>query len=562
MDELADITQARYDRNFRDRHLLHGVVEYWAARKPDADAICNATRGTRLTWGELDRVSRLLAGHLHRAGFRQGDFFATSLPLLNEHILLEYACFRAGVIHVPLDLRLAPAEVLRCLGLVRPKGFACLGKTPAADFGALARAVREHCPSVEQLWVFCTPEEAPGGAASFFQVMAAALADPAECHVQIEPGDGAQVIFTTGSTGSPKPALLTHRGITSQNLCLGTAFRFGEDQRVLVNLPPSHVGCQSELMMTTLFTGGMVVTLEVFDAATSLEAIGNHRVTLLGQIPAMFQLAWRHADYGRRDLSSLQTVAYGGQAVSRAFLEKLLTMAPRAATGLGLTEASGFCTYTPLTRDLDVLGASLGYAAPLYPLSIREPMGGDGAAGAALPDGTIGHVCFKGPQTFAGYLNDPEATSRVLSSDGYLYTGDLGWRDAAGLHFSGRAKWVIKPGGNLVFPGDVEEHFCRLTEKVASCGVVGVEHALWSEGIVAFVEKRPGIELTEPELRRHARALTSYMRPLHYVIVGPGGLPLNRVAKIDTLRLKTLAEEEVRQLRQRGRWDRGPVEEP
>ena len=172
-----------------------------------------------------------------------------------------------------------------------------------------------------------------------------------------------------------------------------------------------------------------------------------------------------------------------------------------------------------------------------------------------MPDGEVGMVCFRGPQTFLGYVNDPEATRKSISSDGYLYTGDMGYKDELGLHFSGRAKWVIKPAGNQVFPGDVENHICALAEKVSNCGVVGAEHRLWSEGIIAFVEKKPGVELDPAELRRHARTLTSYMRPLHYVILEPGGLPLNRAAKVDYVKLSEMAKAEAEALRARGRWD-------
>jgi acyl-CoA synthetase (AMP-forming)/AMP-acid ligase II len=557
----SHITQAHFDAHYSGRRLIHSSADYWSARKPNELAVINATRGTTLSWGELDRMSRALAGHLERLGLCKGDKVATSLPLLNEHIVLEYACFRAGLVLIPLDLRLHPAEVLRCLGLTRPRVFACLGKTPAADFGALASAVKEHCPFVEHIWMFCQPDQATGGAEAFSSVISAAMAEPCETSATVEPGDGALIIFTTGSTGSPKPALLTHEGVTAQNLCLGTGFDFNENQRVMVNLPPSHVGCQTELMMTCLFMGGTVVSLEIFDPGKTIEAIETHKVTLLGQIPAMFHMMWRHPEYDKRDLSSLKVAVYGGQSVPRPFLEKLRTMAPLIGTGLGLTETSGFCTYTPLTGDVDEIAAGLGFDMPIYPMTIREPIHGSGAAGAELPAGQIGHVCFKGVQTFAGYANDPKATAAALSADGYLYTGDLGFVDEKGLHFSGRAKWVIKPAGNQVFPGDIEEHFAKLSEKVAACGVVGVDHSLWSEAVFAFIEKRPGVELTEVELRRHARGLTSYMRPLHYVILEPGTLPLNRVAKVDTLRLKDLALEEVRRLRERGRWDRQPVED-
>jgi acyl-CoA synthetase (AMP-forming)/AMP-acid ligase II len=317
------------------------------------------------------------------------------------------------------------------------------------------------------------------------------------------------------------------------------------------------VGGQAEVLMTTLFMGGTAVTLEVFDAVKSLEAIERLGVTLIGQIPAMFQMEWRTADYGRRNLASLRTAVYGGQAVSRPFLDEMLKMAPQISTGLGLTETSGFCTYTALTGDLGELARGIGWAMPAYPMSIRQPMKGDGSAGAEVSAGEIGHVCFSGPQTFLGYVNDPEATAATLAKDGWLYTGDMGRVDEHGLHFSGRAKWVLKPSGYQVFPGDVETHFSSLAGKVANIGVVGHPHRRWSEGIIAFVEKRPGADLTEAALRKHARSLTAYMRPLHYVILEPGAMPLNRTAKVDVVRLQELAKEEVNRLRERGRWDAG-----
>src|ERR1039457_4164136 len=138
------VTLEQFEAGYRDRHLIHAAVDHWAAQRPGDIAILNASRGTGLTWAELQRGSMALAAELSRMGFRNGDFLAASLPLLNEHILLEYACFRLGVIHAPLDLRLQPAEVLRCLGLIRTTGY-------AFHFAALGEAVHQHCDSVEHL---------------------------------------------------------------------------------------------------------------------------------------------------------------------------------------------------------------------------------------------------------------------------------------------------------------------------------------------------------------------------------------------------------------------------
>jgi acyl-CoA synthetase (AMP-forming)/AMP-acid ligase II len=193
---------------------------------------------------------------------------------------------------------------------------------------------------------------------------------------------------------------------------------------------------------------------------------------------------------------------------------------------------------------------------PVYPASIRREMRSDGFAGNESPAGEIGHICFRGPQTFLGYLDDPAATANTVSKDGFLYTGDLGYKDADGIHLSGRAKWVIKPSGYQVFPADVEAHICALADKVACCAVVGVEHAVLSEAIVAFVEKRPGAELPVPMLEKHARALASYMRPRHYVLLEAGAMPLNRAAKADYVRLLELARREIEVLRTQGKWDR------
>jgi acyl-CoA synthetase (AMP-forming)/AMP-acid ligase II len=552
MSILDTLTLENYERDFASRHLIHGAPAHWAAEDPEGLAIINASRGTTLTWAQLDHLSTAVAWHLLHAGFRKGDFFATSLPFLTEHIVLEYGCFKAGVIHAPLDLRLPVAEVIRSLTQIRARGFAFLGPTPMADFRELGKAVQQMCPFVETLVQFSEEDPIPGArSAREF------LAPPAPAALpQIAPTDGAQVIFTTGSTGSPKAALLSHRAITAQNLCLGSAFGFGRNKRTLVNLPPSHVGGQSELLMSTLFMGGTAVVLEIFDAAKSIAAIEQHRVTLLGQIPAMFAMEWRLGSYAQADLSSLEIAVYGGQAVSRQFLEQLARTAPAIGTGLGLTETAGFCTYTLPGATVDDLAASIGYAAPLYPLSIREPMQADGSAGAELAPGASGHVCFRGPQNFSGYVNDPAATAACLSTDGWLYTGDIGTCDERGLHFQGRAKFILKPAGYQVFPGDIEAAVNSLSSKVANCGVTAAPHEIRTDGIIAFVERRAEAELSEDELRNHTRDLPPYMRPLAYVILDPGALPLNRSAKIDYLRLNQMAREEAEKLRAQRKWDR------
>jgi len=566
---VPQFTLDDYESAFADRHLLHGVVAKWAKDRPDAPALLSADGNRTVTWSQFDCFTTALARELLRLGFAKGDFLVTSLPMSVDHVLLEYSCFKIGVIVAPLDLRLSPAEVIRALEILHPRGYVCLGLKPPFDFRDLWRTVQQRCPWIERSIALDSDEAIPGtlSFASLAEpawLAAAADYDATILDPSLTEDHGALVIFTTGSTGSPKPALLSHRNITVQNMCMCGAF-FGGDRgtRALVNLPPSHVGGQTELLMSPLFGGGTAVLLEVFDANRSLRAVAQTRVEILGQIPAMFNLEWMLKDYERHDLSSLRFAAYGGNAVSRTFVDQLATMAPVIGTGLGLTEAAGFCTYIQAGAEgREAILAGLGQDMPIYPCSIRQPMRDDGNAGDELPSGTIGHVCFRGPQTFLGYVNDPASTAQAIARDGFLYTGDLGYKDDAGLHLTGREKWVIKSLGFQIFPGDVEMQICTLAEKVANCVVVGVAHSVVSEAVVAIVEKRPAVELSLQELDRHARSLPSYMRPRHWIILEPGQMPLNRVVKPDYMRAQEMARHEIALLRARGDWDTAYTKAP
>lgn len=556
------------DQSCRERcdALLPNIADYvtrYARERPDAIALIEHNTGARVTWKRLELSVNAFAAKLLAAGFRKGDVLATSLPLLKEHVFLLLACYRIGVILAPLDLRLRPGEILAACEKLRPKGYFFAG-APAVR--SVVKEVIGKVPSVK-LWVQFQAEPdhiLPGAvwAKEFTKhigvtyLLSRLTGSVRRARRKVGKRDGCLVIFTTGSTGSPKAALLCHEGILVQNVGLAVGFDFRPEDRVLVNLPPSHVGCTTELLGTALAAGATAVLLWIFDAEKSLEAIEKHRVTMLGQIPALFNLEWHHKRYAEFDLSSLRAAIYGGQSVPRAFLDKLRSMAPAIGTGLGLTETSGFCTYTAPGATAEDLAASLGHDMPLCPLSVREPMNPDGSAGKEKAPGEIGHICFTGPQLFLGYLNDPEATRAAISTDGVLYTGDLGAYKERGLKLAGRAKLTLKPKGFQVFPGDVEDRVVTtLSDRVRAAACVGVEHAIWSEAIVLFVECHEGKTVTTAEVHQACQALASYARPSHVELLAAGELPLNRVAKTDYLALKERAQGIVDGLRKRGGWD-------
>lgn len=574
---IPQVTWKYFEDEYFDRHLVHEVLEKWAREKPNDVAFTSYNTGQEFTWQQFDKAATALAYKLIDMGMGKGDYIATSLPFLPEHIFLMYGCFKIGAIIVPLDLRLKPNEVLRCVGLVKAKIYAHLGETDVADFSKIAEAVRDNQEHIEYFIQFSVPDACIEGKREEKVLSAWQVAKEAEeiykaveedekpfikekyeaLHSDVKEPDGCMVIYTTGSTGYPKPALLSHQGITVQNLCLALGFGMTEDDCMLVNLPPSHVGGQTEQLMTPWFMGGRNIVLDIFQADLSLDAVQKYKTTLFGQIPAMFNLQWRLPNYNTYDLSSLKFALYGGQAVDRQFLEKLKAMAPKFGTGLGLTELSGFCTYTPLDGTVDDILASVGHAMPITPISIREPMKSDGTAGAEKAKGEIGEICFSGPQVFLGYVNDPENTKKTISSDGWCYTGDLGFYDDEGLHFSGRSKLMIKPKGYNVFPTEVENFISdALKDKVENIGVVGHKHEVFSEAIIAFVEKKKGVNLAVQDVNEACKEMAAYKRPSHIVILEFNDMPLNRVNKTDYVALQSYAAKEVEKLRSEGKWDK------
>ncbi|MDD4998349.1 MAG: class I adenylate-forming enzyme family protein [Syntrophales bacterium] len=555
-------------RMYRD--LLPNIADYvalYAKERPKDTAIIEHNTGATVTWKQFDTSVNAFAAKLLSIGLVKGDIVATSLPLLKEHIYLIYACYRIGLIVAPLDLRLKAGEIITCMQKMKPKAYFFLGKTPVVDFRPTIREVMAACPGIRH-WVQFQKEadqimEGAVGVAEFTRdIKKVYLLNLLAGRVKkarrlVGKRDACLIIFTTGSTGSPKPALLCHENILVQYIGLCVGFEMKSSDRMLINLPPSHVGCTTEQLGTVLFGGGVAVILHIFDAKLSLDAIAKHRTTIIGQIPALFNMEWRLADYGKYDLSSLRFAIYGGQAVSREFLVRMKTMAPRIGTGLGLTETAGFCTYTNVDADVDELAQGIGYDSPLCPITIRDFMKADGTAGSEKPQGEVGEICFSGPQIFLGYLGDPENTAKTISKDGFCYTGDVGYYDEKGLHFSGRAKLVIKPKGYQVFPEDVENHIQeKLKDRAGMVAIVGVEHEVFSEGIMAFVESKEEKAITPEEVLAACSDISAYSRPSHVVILKPGEIPLNRVAKTDYLNLRERATAIVRELRTEGKWDR------
>ena len=555
--------------------LLNSYVEKWAKETPDKPALIQHEDGKTITYKKFETMVDFFALRLLDMGIKKGDRVATMLVLVPEHILLMYACFKIGAIIAPLDVRLKENEVVRDLDKIKPKAFFFLGKTPIIDFREIGKAVRDNCSSVEHLVQF-TPDPEPGdiidGAVAITDMMAKGKIvclkvknifsrQLEKAYAKVDTKTPALIIFTTGTTGEPKPAVMCHENIIVQNEILYRGVDMdGSSMIMLVNLPPSHVGCVTEQLMTTLYAGGTAILLRIFDPKLTLEAIEKHRVNAFGQIPTQFRIEWALPEYEDYDLSSLEYAIYGGSAVDTVFLNKLAEMAPNFGTGIGMTETAGFYTFTPKGISVEEMAGQVGRSFDdLAPVTIRKPVNDDGTAGEEISDGEVGEICVSGPIVFQGYYDMPAETDRAISKDGWLYTGDMGYFKDMGsyraLYLAGRQKFVIKQKGYQVFPDEVQD-FIASHQKVDVVDVVGVKHNVFDEGIFVFIRPKKGETLTADEIMEHCQNIASYKRPQH-VEIWPEDkdFPLTRVAKVDKKELKVLAESIVEDLRKEGKWD-------
>jgi fatty-acyl-CoA synthase len=558
---------------------LNDYVEKWARLTPERVVLIQHEDGKTFTYKQFASLVDFFALRLLDMGIRKGDRVATMLVLVPEHIALMYACFKIGAICAPIDLRLKEHEVVRDLDKIKPVAFFFLGNTPVRDFRLVGKQIQQDCPYIHHLVQF-TPNPQPGdilpGALSITDMMDKKrlvwlkLKDLlahglASTYAYIDAQTPALIIYTTGTTGAPKPAVLCHHNIIVQNEVLARGTDMGQDTRVLINLPPSHVGCVTENLMTTFYVGGSAVLLRIFDVKLTLEAIPKNQVNTLGMIPTQFRLCWSHPDYATTDVSSLKFVVYGGSSVDVAFLQKMASMAPKFGTGIGMTESGGFVTFTPPGISIEEMAGQVGRFFPdLGPVSIRKPMNPDGSAGDELPDGETAEICYHPPIVFMGYYNQPEATAQAISKEGILYTGDLGYfqakksseiGDYRALYLSGRRKFIIKQSGYQVFPDEVEG-FIATHPRVDIADVEGVPHEIFGEAIFAFVRPKPGAALTPEEVLEHCKGIASYKRP-QFVEIWPADqpLPLTRSAKVDKIEMNRLALEIVARLRAAGKWD-------
>jgi fatty-acyl-CoA synthase len=461
-------------------------------------------RGVETTYAELDERSDRLAAGLLAAGVQPGDRVATLTGTSPEHVVGFFACAKAGLVLLPLNWRLTPAELSYQLEDAEPAVLLA-----ADEHAETAGALHERVAGLEEL-------ATPGGER---------LPDVAD-------DDGLLLVYTSGTTGRPKGALLTHANCFWTNLSFDRVAGIADDDVVLSVLPQFHCGGWNVQPLLAWWKGARVVLEPSFDAARALELIASARVTTMMGVPANYLFMANDPAFASADLSSLSRAVVGGAPMPEALLETWHARGVEIVQGYGLTEAAPNVLCLP-PEDATRKRGFAGKPYPHVDVALRDPESGRFVDGPGE-----GELVVRGPNVFAGYWRDAEATAAAFA-DGWLLTGDVAARDEEGYYrIAGRLKDMVISGGENVYPAELENVLHEHAD-VAEAAVVGVPDERWGEACLAFVVLADGASATPEELLAFCRErLAKYKVPreIRFVERLPRNA-LNKVAKSELLEL-------------------------
>ena len=496
---------------------LRDVLAGHVARQPGRTFLVAPETGRTLSYRELDRQARLLARWLCAAGLRRGDKVGLFLHNGYQTALLYLATMVAGCVIAPLNLLAGRSQLAYVLGHCD-----CKVLFTAREYEAqLAEALKEVR---RPIGVIVIDPDAPSLFLS--ERLPKAEFEPVAAE------DPALLMYTSGTTGTPKGALLTHANLLAVARAVADWHRLTRNDRCLSSLPLYHINGQVIATVTPFVSGGSIVAPHRFSVSTWWEIVERHRPTWINLVPTIIAYLLNAAD-ATRSTRRFPWVRFGRSASAalppehhRAFER---TFGIPVIEAMGMTESSSivFCNpQDPAKRKYGTPGVPCGCEAKVVELE----------TGRALPPGQAGEICLRGPNVMHAFYNSPEQTAKAFDAEGWLRTGDLGYRDADGFYFiTGRLKELIIKGGENIAPREIDEALLR-HPAVLEAAAVGVPDTNYGQDILACVVLRDGAAATEAELREFClRELGRYKTPRAFKFLAE--LPKGPSGKIQRLKL-------------------------
>ena len=512
-----------------DARRIGECVSFHAAREPGREAAVHGR--TRLAYRDLDRAVTRWAAALLAAGVARGDRVASLAPPSTEWLAVMLATTEIGAVWTGYHPRYRLPEFRHVTGLAEPSVLIAFRRIHGRDYaGELKALMREH-PSIRHVVTLDEPLEGAVTAAEFLSAGATVAAHDLErVRRAVDLDDTAVLIFTSGTTGRPKAAMITHRALLTGAAVENEHWPM-DRPRLLHMMPVNHIAGVGMVGVFGLYIGGTLVFQDRFDAGDLLRLLEEERIDHVLGSPVQFHMMANHRDLETRDLSRLKFITWGGAPMASRLVGRLRSLPGELHTSYGMTELGLYVTYSALDADLDALSRTIGKPHPGFEIRVAD------TSGAIAGPGGQGEIQARGDWLLAGYFRDPEATAGAYTADGWFRTGDVVkvWPDG-NLEIVGRTKEMYISGGFNIYPREVEITI-EAHPDVGLVAVLGVPDETYGEVGHAFVEPKPGASLDAAELDEWCRErLANYKTPKRFEVRAE--LPRLPIGKIDKQALK------------------------
>ena len=532
---------------------LGGFLRRQAARHGDRPFVIGDDE--TLTYADVDERATKLADGLASIGVRRGDRVGMIMANHLEFAPIKFAIARAGAVAVPFNYLYRTDElayVLRqseCNALITMSSFGGLDQLGMLD--AIAPGWEhgggDRLPALRRVVVLPADDRTRTGTMTLLELEAAGAAAPGGAHDgDVSPGDDGDILYTSGTTGSPKGVVVSHDAPVRTAYASALTRAYGDGRRVLFSLPCYHMFGYVEGLLAVMHVGGAVIPRLSFSAADYLASVERHRANDMLAVPTMAVALLEHPDRFTRDLSSLDAILCGAAPAPTWVWERAgAELGIREiTTGYGMTECGGSMVLTrpedPLERHTTTVGRPkmAGVAGmPDHADALCVYAVADVSTGALLPEGAEGELVSRGPTHMRGFWNKPEETGQA-QRDGWLHSGDLGLvRPDGYLQLTGRSKELYKSGGELVMPKEIEE-LVTLQPGVSQAFAIGVPDERWGEAGCLWIVPERGAEVDTAAILALCREkLARFKVPKHVIVSGADELPTTPTGKVQKFRL-------------------------
>ncbi len=533
MSETAPIALS-YDRGPATPPLITSTIganlAATAAAFGDREAMVDVTSGRRWSYDELLTDVRSLAAGLLRAGLQRGDRVGIWAPNCPEWTLVQYATAEIGVVLVTVNPAYRVHELEFVLNQAGVRMLVAASAFKTSDYAAMVAEVAPRCAALADVVILGDERwsELTAGGTDL-----GAVADAAS---GLDPHDPVNIQYTSGTTGFPKGATLSHSNILNNGYLVGELCGYTEADRVCIPVPFYHCfGMVMGNLACTTHGATMVIPAPGFDPAATLRAVATERCTSLYGVPTMFIAELGLTDFASFDLTSLRTGIMAGSPCPAQVMREVMSTMHMDEVGIayGMTETSPVSLQTRTDDSVERRVETVGRVGPHLEVQVVDPVTGE-----QVPRGEIGELCTRGYSVMLGYWEQPEKTAEVLGGDGWMHTGDLATMDTDGyVAITGRIKDLVIRGGENVYPREVEE-FLYSHPDIRDAQVIGVPDARYGEELMVWVQLRPGAaDLTAEALRAFCEGkLAHYKIPRHVHVVDE--FPMTVTGKVRKVQMR------------------------